>query len=631
MHPNPELLISDVDVHSEKIKSNVIYWSQYLSSESDGIFSLPLIVEQNAKRLKTRYLGLIYEFGEEEVNGQRIIDHLKIRKNFSYWWMTLLVEKCNYAKSPQIDNIIKLMALEYFFQENEYKKLKLLSSNSELAKSISLLANRLQVDFEWQKERNTKFNSINLYKIFQALPNIIKSPIWLIHFLYSNWALKGVGVKEWRNTNASSTFVSYLFNLAPDALKEGRYESRYWTSLTDLMDDNNHPSNWLHIYVKDGLLPSAKKARKLIQKFNSLQKNHQVHVTLASFLTVPLIFRTIQDWYKVFKLNKLVCEQVEVNSGYLWPLFKKDCQDSMSGIPAISNLLYYNLFEKAMSELPVQKRGCYLLENQGWEFGLINAWQSAGHKKKLTGFPHTVVRYWYLTFYFDPLSYKRKGQCMLPLPDYLAVNGEPWKNMYLDRGYPLEDLIEVEALRYMYLSNFSVNQDKIALEKTKEKTVLVAGDYLKENTDKQLNLLSSAITDIDESIRFIFKPHPSCPVNIGDFPSLSGELSSRPIQELMKISDVVYTSLVTAAAVDAYCAGLPVISFLDGKTLNVSPLRDAKGVYFVTNSKSLAKAINTFKVNHSDQKTNYFYLDSDLPGWHKWLTNDFDKDNFKSE
>ena len=156
--------------------------------------------------------------------------------------------------------------------------------------------------------------------------------------------------------------------------------------------------------------------------------------------------------------------------------------------------------------------------------------------------------------------------------------------------------------------------------------MLVAGDYLRENTYKQLNLLSSAITDVNQSIRIIIKPHPACPVNIGDFPSLRGELSTRPIQELMKISDVVYTSLVTAVAVDAYCAGLPVITFLDGKTLNVSPLRDTKGVYFVTNSKTLAKAIDTLKVTDSDQKKNYFYLDSGLPGWHKWLTDDFDKD-----
>jgi surface carbohydrate biosynthesis protein (TIGR04326 family) len=221
-------------------------------------------------------------------------------------------------------------------------------------------------------------------------------------------------VKEWRKTDATTTFVSYLFNLVPESSNKGQYESLYWTTLTDLLHKNQHSSNWLHIYVKDSLLPSAKKASKLIKRFNHFNKGNQVHVTLASFVTISLIFRTLQDWYKVLKLNKLVRKQLEVNSGYLWPLFKKDCHDSMSGIPAMTNLLYFNLFEKAMSELPIQNRGCYLQENQGWEFGFISAWQSAGHKKKLMGFPPSAVIEWDLRNFFDTRNYNQKNHTVYP-------------------------------------------------------------------------------------------------------------------------------------------------------------------------------------------------------------------------
>ena len=89
----------------------------------------------------------------------------------------------------------------------------------------------------------------------------------------------------------------------PESTKVGKYESRYWTKLTDLLDENQHSSNWLHIYVKDSLLPSPKKARDLIQDFNYKKNGNQVHVTLASFLTISLIFRTLKDWYKVLKFN----------------------------------------------------------------------------------------------------------------------------------------------------------------------------------------------------------------------------------------------------------------------------------------------------------------------------------------
>ena len=95
-----------------------------------------------------------------------------------------------------------------------------------------------------------------------------------MYYLLSNWPLKGTGsLKEWRKTKATSTFVSYLFNLAPEsATKQGRYESRYWTTLTDLMNDNHYSTNWLHIYIQDSILPSAKKARDLIKRFNYKKK-----------------------------------------------------------------------------------------------------------------------------------------------------------------------------------------------------------------------------------------------------------------------------------------------------------------------------------------------------------------------
>ena len=101
MSRKSDLLLWDLDNKSDDNMRDVIYWNSFTSSESDGIFSIPQFVEDNADHLKAKYLRLIYEFGEAKVNGKRIIDHLIIRQNFSYWWMTLFAEKCNYAKSPQ--------------------------------------------------------------------------------------------------------------------------------------------------------------------------------------------------------------------------------------------------------------------------------------------------------------------------------------------------------------------------------------------------------------------------------------------------------------------------------------------------------------------------------------------------
>ena len=614
-----DLLVLDTNNQTDNNQYDVIFWNSYINSEANGTFSLPKLVEEDAESLKAEYLKLIYELGEAKNNGKSIIDYLEIRKGFSYWWMTLLTEKCNFAKSPQIDNIIKLMALEQWLQENKYHKLKIVTSNKALAGAAALLTKKISIDFEWEKSVDSK-NSSNLIKrIYHSLPNIIHSTIWLLRYTLLNWPLKGVGVNEWRETTATTTFISYLFNLVPESAKNGRYESLYWTKLTDVLGDNKHPTNWLHIYVKDELLPSVKKARTLIQKFNNGGNCKQTHVTLASFLSLSLTLQALKDWYKVLKLEKTVCKQVELKSDYLWPLFEKDCQDSMSGVAAISNLLYFNLFERAMSELPVQNKGCYLQENQGWEFGFISSWREAGHSKNLIGFPHSTVRYWDLRYFFDPRSYVSTGDNNLPLPDYVGVSGSIMRNGYIDGGYPQEGLIEVEALRYLHLHNSPVSQIKNNKNSPQERTLLVAGEYLKENTNKQLALLMTAFEDINQSVRYIIKPHPACPINMHDLPGLNCEISMQPIDDLLLISDLVYSSLVTSVAVDAYCAGKPVITILDGESLNLSPLRGSSGVQFVSTAKELAIAINRAEVNDLEQRENYFYLDVELPRWKEWL------------
>ena len=621
MSRKKDLLILDLDKKYD-VTSDIIYWNSYDCIESDRVFSIPKLVEDNADLLKAKYLSLIYDFGEAQVNGKRITEHLIIRQNFSYWWLTLFAEKCNIIKSPQIDNIIKLMVLEKFLIEGDYQKVKFVSTNDELAMSVSQLTIKLLIDFDWEKVKSKKPKRGLIKNIFHFLPNLIKSPAWLVFYLFSNWSLKGEGVEEWSKTNATSTFVSYFFNLVPEAIKEGRYESYYWTKLNNILNDNQHSTNWLHIYVKDNLLPTSKDARDLIRRFNASPKNNQVHTTLASFLSWRLIFLTLKDWFKILRLYKLVRKQLKVTSGHFWPLFEKDCQDSMSGISALSNLLDFNLFEKAMRALPPQDRGCYLQENMGWEFGFISAWQSAGHQNNLIGFPAGGVSYWDLRNFFDPRSYQRQNHCDLPLPNYVGINGEVAKNIYLKGGYPQQDLIEVESLRYLYLSNSSLKRDKLI---SKEKVILVIGDYLKQNTYNQLILLSSAHEDVALSVRYIIKPHPLGPVSIENFSNLPIELSTKPIQELLEKSDMVFTGPLTTAGIDAYCLGLPIITHLNGKTLNMSPLRGVKSVYFATNSDDLSIAINTLVSTNLNLNENYFYLNPTLPKWNKWLMDDFNK------
>ena len=416
------LIIWDLDNQWVSGCEDILLWKKYEVLEFDKVYSILQLVEENSEQLKLQYLALIYELGESKFNGKRVIESLEVRPGFSYWWMTLLTEKCNLAKSPQIDSAIKLMAFKKWLENKDYNHIKLVSTNVQLAEAVSLIASKLQIDFEWKKARREQSRKSFVRRTSDRLPYYVQGLVWLIQHLITHWALKGVGVKEWKKTKGKTTFISYLFNLNSDSVKTGHFKSRHWTALPQLLEECKIESNWLHIYVKDAVLKNSKEAKNLINQFNQSHVKSQVHVTLHSFLSFKVILSAIWDWFKMVRLSKSLGVSLQKNSGSYWPFLKKDYFSSMAGSTLMCNMLYLNLFQSAMMSLPHQKRGVYLKENQGWEFGFIHSWRAAKHSNNLIGAPHTPSKFWDLRLYFDKRSYERPDTIYnLPLPDYVGM------------------------------------------------------------------------------------------------------------------------------------------------------------------------------------------------------------------
>jgi len=295
----------------------------------------------------------------------------------------------------------------------------------------------------------------------------------------------------------------------------------------------------------------------------------------------------------------------------------------MCGRTAMANVIQHNLFEAAMNSLTKQRVGVYLQENQGWEFGFIHAWKTAGHGQ-LVGCPHSTVRFWDLRYFFDPRSYMRTNMNSLPLPDRVAVNGKAATDAYLAGGYPAGDLVEVEALRYLHLDTVNARAPQSAAITRQGLRLLVLGDYLPSNTRLQMELLNRAGASLPAGTVITVKPHPACRIQAEDYPALSLKVVMEPVAELLDECDVAYTSSLTSAAVDAYCAGVPVISVLDPTTLNMNPLRGYIGVRFIsTPAELLGSIIILASVNENcTQRESIFVVDKTLKRWSMLIFND---------
>lgn len=136
-----------------------------------------------------------------------------------------------------------------------------------------------------------------------------------------------------------------------------------------------------------------------------------------------------------------------------------------------------------------------------------------------------------------------------------------------------------------------------------------------------MRLLEKAVQFLPADTVIIVKPHPACPVRPADYPDLKLEVTMDAVSKLLADCDVAYSSSTTSAAVDAYCAGVPVVSVLDPNTLNMSPLRGREGVLFASTPKELAEALVTATsyTHPVPGQRDFFTLDTELPRWRKLL------------
>lgn len=599
-----------------------VLWSSFGEANDASVISISKLVEEQADALRARYLAWIYELGETHIDGKRLVDHLELRPGFSYWWMTSLTQKFNASGTSQIDNAIKAFALESFVSEHKPTSIVLVSGNRKIASTVKNFCQNLRLRFTWNFEKPPEKPKPISRIIYRSLPYPMQALIYFLWYLFKSLPLLRAGRVAAPGFNGEITFVDVLVHLDKKSFITKKFVSNYWSTLVDKLFHWNVKTNWLHNYFYSESIPSFVLAQEINGCFNKCASNIQSHALIEANLSLSVFITALKDYFRTsgasFHLSTASRHFLPAGSALdLWPLFKHEWIDSLRGQGAMVNCLRISLYEKTLSGIPCQKLGIYIQENQPWEMILIHAWRAAGHGK-IIGTPHTTVRYWDLRYFYDSRSYERTGENILPIPDLVAVNGPVAKKLYIDGGYPAPQVTEVEALRFLHLlSRTSAHAPRKSPSKTMN--VLVCGDFLSSTNHKILSWLAIAVQSLPPETSYVLKPHPAYSIRLSDFPHLPLRISDTPLAELLADCDVVFTSNITSAAVDAYCSGIPVIQMLDGNAFNMSPLRGLKGVVYVTNPMELAETLRNARNRERVVAKPYFYLDEELPRWRKLL------------
>jgi surface carbohydrate biosynthesis protein (TIGR04326 family) len=586
----------------------VYRWAGY--EEGGSVHSLLRYIETHAERLRAKYLAWVHDIGECRVGDRRVIDHLAADDSFSYWWMTALVEQSPW-KTPEIIDAIRLLAVEEILLERRPDSVCLVSANEGLHAVVSDLCRKLGIAYSRKVPPDAPARRRGVRGLYQALPESVKGLISFARYARGHWPLRQPEPAGWFAKDAI-LLVSYFIHLDQKSCAQGRFRSHLWEDLPGLLRELGYDTNWLQHYLASKVVPDTGVATDWVRSFNRAPRSEGYHRFEDAYLSWSVVFQVLRRWLWLrSRFRRLAAiGQAVPNAGThlaLWPLMRANWRAAFLGPAAFSNLLFMELFDTALGRMPRQSIGCYLFENQGWERAFVRAWRRHGHGR-LIAVAHSTVRFWDLRYFIDPRTLRLNG----PQADVIALNGRAAIDAYSGAGFPMERVVECEALRYTYLQRLADAPRKPPSQPLK---VLILGDYHPHSTRKMFLMLEAAAAHVAGQVCYTVKPHPSCDVQPADYPSLGLSVVTAQLGSLLHEFDVAYCSAATSAAVDAYLAGLRVVVMLDGDELNFSPLRGQKCVRFVGSAADLADALGTTPAAGRPDPGEIFYLDPQLPRW----------------
>ena len=592
--------------------------------------SIPRLIFKWRKELIKEYLDVIYSLGFDNNSAINTHRDLLIRKNFSFWWMTLLAEKSP-IRSKSIYKILQYRVIERLFYEKKCTHLVLSSDNEDLHELLLQWSKNSNFSYERKKKISKKASEININALYQRLPNLIKAFILLFRFVFNKNKFLGrsnkIQLGEFKDKNLPKRLIICPFPNIDEAMAtNGIFRSNYWSDVQALIESDIN-INFLLMYTPT---LDCKNASEAIKKRDLLQKKsngRHNYFFLEEFIGFSSIFEIIQDYFFLYR-KSFNQECIKKNSYFrgsktsLWGLLKPEWCSSTRGVVAMDGCIRLKLFEESLKSFKDSLDGFYLVENQPWERALNYSWNNL-FNVPLIGVQNNPFRPFDLRFYEDKRVYNKIHQSSLPMPTLLLCNGRYSEESILEFDYPKESIKVVEAYKYSYL--LDLRKYHSSNPKNNENTLLVIVDGLPVFAKKQLELLGDFLNSNEiDNLNIIIKPHPFCDVSpyLNQYlENINFKITNDSLESLWQRASIVYVSNMTSSGLESLYMGLPTIIYLDHSSINLSPALEFEGAMFASNSEDFKSFMKL--PSYPKSKNEYLYLDKNLTRWKGLLVSNY--------
>lgn len=591
---------SDHDVEN----INHIYWS---GESSPNSISVPDYLDRNAKRIRGLLLKWISARGSVDCNGRSLYQQLKISNGISFWYITSIGQKFNFARNSGINYSLKLIALEEILLKINPSSIILKLEERDLSIYISNFA----------KSRNIKIiNKVDKSKNINNLQIIRHVVLGTTYFFYK--ILITILKKKHKKNNEIKSDIA-IFDVFTHFKNNNNdeFESNYWGELVNKINEWGLTSSYYHFFYRkeaqsEGIEWAVNRAR-------AYSKSRETHEIIEEYISIGIIFKALLSYLRNFKIVKYTDSIFEEGPGSTKvthkSLYKNDYIESIIGLSAAYHILRIFIIENMLKSIPRKKVGIYLYENQPWEQALNYYWKKYNHGK-LVGFAHSTVRFWDLRY-----SYQNDRVCEDDLkhykPDFIAVTGELAYEEMLMFGVPKVKLECVEALRYLYLNNKPSQRNG----NDYCQRVLVLGDFDRSENRSLISIMNKLLENKKYDFKIQYKQHPAFQEKLKIDKRIVILNNEHEIADLFGECDIVIAGPSTSSSMEAFIYGRKVYQLRSQSGLITSPLRGVKGVRFIRNADEIVESIAFMCDDKWSSRQNILYLDSNLKRWKDLVDN----------
>ncbi|MGA1420064.1 MAG: hypothetical protein ACO32O_08160 [Ilumatobacteraceae bacterium] len=491
--------------------------------------------------------------------------------NLHSWWLLKISEK-NYATTPEFTTLLKLSLLRDVCEQHDATSCDYLGGNPRLESAVAGLVVGLRLPTNARTDA-LRVSFRERLEVLQAIFHFAKAfGVAIANLFRQRPTRQGTSGTTRLANQRMLGFVGYLL----PAANPTRAHSPYWGPIRESFRTGQH-STWLY-HRSDEV--SLRDGRTFCTTSSS---DTEFHCLIDDFITMRVVVRGIASYRKLARARKTFSLDVPRSSSALGDLgaerlFSTAIRDSLSGSHAVWSILQAHAYESLMQTSRVT-RWFFLWENKAFEQSLVSAAQRSGAIETV-GYAHSVVRQRDHRYYNELRMVPVVGVRVRPTASLYVVNGPHPLDSIKRIGAPEAPLRLVEALRYLSLS---------PRRPVSAYDVLVVGDISSDESRRLVVALVEALRSLNGTYRIIFKPHPGNLSQSEMARGLGCEVTTAPLSEVAPSLAFAVVGVAGAASLDLTMLEVPVVTLLDARTSNLSPLAGVSGAVFARTSDDLRR------------------------------------------